>query len=128
MPRTILAVLVGGVLGTGLRLLADTVIPHVPGELPLSTLLVNLVGAFALGLLVAKVWPTASDWLRAGLGAGLLGSFTTFSAIAVAMIELPLASAALYLGLSTVLGLASALLGLRLGRPTGAVTIDPVNE
>ena len=128
VPRAILAVVVGGAAGTGLRLLVDTLVPHEAGAFPVSTLVVNVVGALALGVLVARVWPAAPDWLRAGLGAGLLGSFTTFSAIAVAMIELPLATAALYLVASLVLGLAAAVLGLRLGRPADAATIDPVNE
>jgi CrcB protein len=128
MVRTLLAVAVGGVVGTGLRLGADTLLSHAGDALPWSTLLVNVVGAFLLGVLVARVWPAAPEWLRAGLGAGLLGSFTTFSAIAVAMIELPLATAAVYLVLTLVLGLAAALLGLRLGRRAGSATIDPVNE
>ena len=61
----------------------------------------------------------------------MLGSFTTFSAVAVAMIELPLALAAVYLVISVLLGLVAALLGLRLGRrpeASTAPTIDLVNE
>ena len=127
--RTILAVAAGGVVGTGLRLGVDTLLPHARDGFPLSTLLVNIVGALVLGILVARVWPTAPEWLRGALGAGVLGSFTTFSAIAVAMVELPIAIAALYLALSLVLGLGAALLGLRIGRrPSGTTSIDPVNE
>lgn len=128
MLRTLLAVAVGGALGTGLRFAADLLLPHERSGFPLSTLLVNVVGAFALGILVARLWPVAPEWLRAGLGAGLLGSFTTFSAIAVSMIELPLPTAALYLGLTLVLGLAAALAGLRLGRRSDAVAVDAVDE
>ena len=129
--RTILAVAIGGVLGTAARLALDTVLPHPHDTFPWSTLIVNVVGSLALGFLVTRVWPIAPDWLRAALGAGVLGSFTTFSAVAVAMIELPLAAAAVYLAVSVVLGLAAALLGLRLGRRPAASTpapLDPVNE
>jgi fluoride exporter len=129
--RTVLAVAAGGVLGTAARLGIDTVLPHAHDAFPWSTLIANVAGSLVLGFLVARVWPVAPDWLRAGLGAGVLGSFTTFSALAVAMIELPLATAALYLAVSVVLGLAAALLGLRVGRRPEASTvpsIDPVNE
>lgn len=126
--RSLMAVAVGGLIGTGLRLALDAALPHAASGLPVSTLIVNVLGSLALGILVARVWPKAPEWLRGGLGAGVLGSFTTFSAVAVAMIELPLPTAALYLMLSIVLGLAAALLGLRLGRPSAARVIDPVNE
>ena len=129
--RTILAVAIGGVLGTAARLGLDTVLPHPHDAFPWSTLIVNVVGSLALGFLVARVWPNAPDWLRAGLGAGVLGSFTTFSAVAVAMIELPLPFAAVYLAVTLVLGLVAALLGLRLGRrPEASIvpSIDLVNE
>ena len=129
--RTILAVAIGGVLGTGARLALDAVLPHPHDAFPWSTLIVNVLGSLALGFLVARVWPIAPDWLRAGLGAGVLGSFTTFSAVAVAMLELPLPLAALYLAVSVVLGLVAALLGLRVGRRPASSTvpsIDLVNE
>ena len=124
--RELLAVIIGGMLGTGLRITIDTLLPHSDHEFPLSTLIVNVAGALALGVLVARVWPGAPAWLRAGLGAGLLGSFTTFSALAVALVTLgPTPVAVLYLGLSLLLGLAAAFLGLRLGR---RAPIDLVNE
>ncbi|MFM9878393.1 MAG: FluC/FEX family fluoride channel [Rhodoglobus sp.] len=128
MPwRDLLAVLAGGAVGTALRLGIDTLVPHADAAFPVSTLLINTGGAFALGLLVARVWPTARSWLRAGLGAGLLGSFTTFSALAVSLVSLTAAGfgmlAAAYLAATMVLGLAAAALGLRLG----ARTITPVD-
>lgn len=130
MPLTLLAVFLGGVLGTALRLGADTLIPS--GTFPLSTLTVNVVGSFVLAVLVARVWRAAPDWLRAGLGAGLLGAFTTFSAVAVAAVQLAAAgepgTAAMYLLASLVLSVAAAAVGLRLGGPAPAPPIDEVNE
>jgi CrcB protein len=138
-------------LGTGARLGLDTLIPHGDTDFPLSTLLINIVGSFVLGLLVARVWTRATtpNWLKAGLGAGLIGSFTTFSALVVSL--LAQASHGLwllavgYLLLSLVLGFAAAALGLRLGRghrptllggssapgspPPGSLPpLDPVDE
>lgn len=117
--KPVLAVLIGGAVGTGLRLLVDLALPHGGAAFPLGTLLVNLAGSFALALLVGRLWPTAPDWLKAGLGPGLLGSFTTFSALAVSIVELTEAGAgwmaAAYVAASLVGGLALAALGLRLG-------------
>jgi CrcB protein len=132
--REIAAVLAGGILGTGLRLLADLLLPHDGAGFPLSTLLVNIAGAFVLGLLVSLLWHRVPAWLRAGLGAGLIGSFTTFSAVMVSLVDEGSrglwALAGGYLALSLVLGLAAAALGLWLGgrRPAPLEPIDWVDE
>ncbi|MEP6841980.1 MAG: CrcB family protein [Pseudolysinimonas sp.] len=115
---TLVAVLLGGMLGTGLRLAIDAVLlPTSP--FPWATLLVNVLGSFVLGFLVARVWPAAPRWLRAGLGTGMLGSFTTFSAVIVALLSLTGAGltllAVVYLVVSLLLGFAAALLGVRMG-------------
>ncbi len=44
--------LVGGLVGTGLRLGIDALLPHGDDGFPLSTLLINVAGSFALGMLV----------------------------------------------------------------------------
>jgi CrcB protein len=122
---TLVAVVLGGILGTGLRLaISQLVVPE--SAFPWATLLINVVGSFVLGFLVARVWPTAPGWLRAGLGTGVLGSFTTFSAVIVSLLTLTAAGmtllAVVYLVVSLLLGFAAALLGVRLGvRPP----IDP---
>ena len=134
--REMVAVAAGGVIGTGLRLTLDTVIPHTETEFPLSTLLINVMGSFVLGALVATLWRRARtpNWLKVGLGAGIVGSFTTFSALIVSLITQVdhglWMLAALYLVLSLVLGFGAALLGLSLGRrarPT-PLAIDMVDE
>jgi fluoride exporter len=119
--RAYLAVAVGGLIGTGLRLGFDLAFPHADGEFPLETLIVNLAGAFALGWLVGGLWtrPTMPIWLKAGIGSGVIGSFTTLSAVMAALLVLTrddeLWLAAVYLGVSVVAGLALAALGLRIG-------------
>ena len=74
--REIVVVALGGVCGTLLRILV--------GELPImgfqSLLLVNLAGAFALGLLLHI---THSNIGRLFFGTGILGGFTTTSAFAI---------------------------------------------
>ena len=124
----LLAVIIGGLVGTGLRLGIDALLPHGDDGFPWSTLVINVIGAFALGSLVARFWATAAEWLRAGLGVGLLGSFTTFSAVAVSLVTLtaegrPLIAGA-YLLLSLLLGFAAAWLGLSLGRGPEPIEAD----
>lgn len=132
--RELVAVVAGGLVGTGLRLGLDTLVPHTAAEFPVSTLVINVVGAFALGVLVARVWPVAPAWVRSGLGAGLLGSFTTFSAVTVGVLALagsghPLVAVA-YLVITVIAGFAAALAGIRLGRPGSQIApeIDEVSE
>jgi CrcB protein len=130
MGRALAAVAVGGSVGTGIRLGLDLMISHDADSFPVSTLIVNTLGAFVLGVLVARLWPVAPSWLRAGLGAGLLGSFTTFSAVAVSLVSLGAAGAWMlalgYLAATLILGLTAAWLGLRTGRPAEA--FDEVDE
>ena len=129
---TLVAVLLGGILGTGLRLGLDALLPHSDAQFPWSTLIINVVGSFVLALLVARIWPAAPAWLRAGLGAGLLGSFTTFSALVVSLFTLTQAGlpllALVYLVVSLAGGLAAALAGLRVGgrrvRPAPRLAAD----
>jgi CrcB protein len=118
--RILLAVFIGGALGTALRLGLDATIVHADDQFPLSTLLINIVGSFALAVLVARLWPVAPAWLRAGLGPGLVGGFTTFSAVMVSMVTLAANSQILlalaYLAATLVLGFGAAALGFRIGR------------
>ena len=153
----VIAVFVGGLVGTGLRLGMDTLLPHTIGgaSIAWSIVFVNLVGSLLLGFLVARLWrlPGTPGWLKVGLGTGLLGSFTTFSAIAVNVVDalslgnLGLAFAAL--GLSLVGGILAAWAGLALGGwhaetsrvartrrlldaipdlPSDSVTVDPIPD
>lgn len=87
----ILAVAIGGALGAVLRY---SVIQHLvmrlhPQPFPLGTLLVNVLGAFLIGALMAKYAAgDVSDNTRLLLATGLLGGFTTFSAFSWDALEL----------------------------------------
>ena len=132
MPRAgaWLAVAAGGLAGTELRYVLGLVFPELPGSIPWTTLSINVAGSFILAALTT-VWmarPRTPFWLRAGLGPGLLGSFTTFSAVVFSLDQLVREGEhgvwTAYLGLSVVLGLAAAGLGWwtgkLVGRPTGS--------
>ena len=73
---------VGGFVGAIARRVIDLAISErVEGAFPLGTLVVNLTGAFLLGLLFA--WATERDVLpaqiRGPLMIGFIGAYTTFS-------------------------------------------------
>lgn len=116
------AVAVGGLIGTELRYGAGVMFPETPGTIPWTTLVINVLGSFVLAALTT-VWiarPKTAFWLRAGLGPGLLGSFTTFSAVVFSIdqqIRGGLHTSWLaYLGLSLVLGLGAAAAGWKAGK------------
>ncbi|WP_394277551.1 fluoride efflux transporter FluC [Luteococcus sp.] len=91
-PSAVLLVAVGGVLGTLARWGLSQLVPA-HGGWPLPTLLVNLVGAFCLGLLLESLLRAGQDVgrrrsARLLLGTGLLGSFTTMSSLATELVLL----------------------------------------
>lgn len=117
----LIAVFVGGLVGTGLRLGIDALLPHADDEFPWSTFIINVSGSLALGFLVSRIWRTAPDWLRYGLGTGLLGSFTTFSAFIGSYFLLNYVSGPALLGITYLIatlfaGWFAAALGIWLGR------------
>jgi CrcB protein len=128
----LVAVLIGGAIGTGLRLGLDDLFAVPDNAFPVSTLIINVVGSLLLGFLVARVWPTAPAWIRAGVGPGILGGFTTFSAVMISMVTLAASGGVLlalvYLVATLVLGIGAAALGVVVGRRRGAVPEIGVDE
>lgn len=118
----LVAVFLGGIVGSALRLGLDLVIPHADEEFPISTLVINVVGSFVLGWLTGGLFRRGvSSVVRAAVGPGVLGSFTTFSAVILALVVLTVSNptqvilAVVYLVATLVLGLGASFLGLRLG-------------
>lgn len=123
-PRTVLLIAVGGAVGTLARYELSLAVPVHPGTLPITTLLINVVGAFLLGALLGTIGRDAPNdrIMRPLLGVGFLGGFTTFSTFAVETVQLVrhdhAALAAVYVIASIALGLAAARSGERLVRAT----------
>jgi CrcB protein len=90
----------------------------------LPVLLANVVGAFLIGVLMARPFGRLAERARADLrlllGTGVLGGFTTYSAFMTGTVglwaEAPLL-ALVYAAGSLALGIGAAALGLHLGRP-----------
>jgi CrcB protein len=91
-----------------------------PGTFPLATLLINVTGAFALGLLMtAGGAGSALAQERLLLGTGFLGGYTTFSTLSYDTHSLYRSgqSRAAWLNAlgSLAIGLAAAALGIAIG-------------
>lgn len=71
----------GGALGSGARLLIGLALPW-SGGWPWATLIVNVVGCLAMGVLAGVLVEVRPLWRPFWL-TGVLGGFTTFSAFAV---------------------------------------------
>lgn len=122
--RAALAVGAGGLVGTSLRYLLGLASATPAGTWPAVTLGINLLGAFALGLLLealVRLGPDAGGrrLVRLAVGTGLLGSFTTYSTLALDVLHLldagRFAPAALYAGVSVVGGVLAAGFGIAVG-------------
>ena len=118
--KQIIAIAAGGAVGSVLRYLISR-IPFL-SMFPWSTLLVNMVGSFLLGLFFALAGSrvVVSQETHAFASIGLLGGFTTFSTFSHQTLTLwqaeRFAFAGLNVTLNVTLGLFVAWLGWRLGR------------
>lgn len=116
-PLVFVAVAVAGGVGAALRFLLDTAVRRATGDrFPWGILVVNVSGAFVLGILSMLPADEAWRWI---VGTGLLGGYTTFSAVAVTTVLLAeegrSATATTYAAVSFVGSLIAAAVGLALG-------------
>ena len=115
-----LAVAAGGALGATGRYWIGVLASGMGSAWPVGTFTVNVVGSALIGFVVAHAGHLPHA--HAFLVTGLLGGFTTYSAFALDTVHLAEAGrpilAALYVGATIVVCLASALAGVALGRAT----------
>lgn len=129
LPATSIAVVhllligVGGFLGAIARYTIDGwVTDATRSSFPWGTLVVNMSGSFALGLLFALTVERAAlpADLRAPVGIGFIGAYTTFSTFTLESLRLmqdgSWALAAANLVGSVLLGMAAVFAGVALGR------------
>ncbi|MCC4358112.1 fluoride efflux transporter FluC [Limosilactobacillus reuteri] len=121
--KTIMSVAIGGFLGGITRyelsvLLGDD-----------GILYANLIGSFLLAFITYYFIERGllAAWLNAGIGTGFIGAFTTFSSLATTIVKLEsqgiIASIGYFL-VSSLGGLALALLGFMLARKYGGPQQD----
>lgn len=119
-PLEALLLGVAGGLGAVARYALDTALSRrIRGPLPAATILINVTGSLALGLIAGAVLAGADPALQAVLGTGFLGGYTTFSTASYQSVSLALSgrwAAAVVNGVGTLaLCLAAALAGLAAG-------------
>lgn len=128
---SLLLVALGGAAGSAGR---AAIALALPGSLLAATLLVNVVGAFVLGALVAVLDGVGQresgrrrdrqHRTRLLLGTGFCGGFTTYSAVALQAAELVRETAMIaatgYALLTLVAGTSATVAGLVLGRRAAA--------
>ncbi len=117
-----LLVALGGGIGAWLRFMAGRLVGG--SAFPYATLSVNILGSFAMGLLVGWLARQGgpgsldSEGWRLLLGVGVLGGFTTFSAFSLEIVTLAqrgaVGAAAAYAALSLVGGVIGLMAGLRI--------------
>lgn len=118
-------VFVGGAAGTALRWLAEQTWPAHDGQWPVGTFLVNVSGAFVLGVLLEVLVRRGADEgprrrVRLAVGTGFCGAFTTYSAFALELSLLGkgghIALAVAYALVSVCVGVTAAWLGVAAAR------------
>ncbi len=116
--------MLGGALGSGARVWLNQLVESRLGPtFPWGTLMINILGSFLIGLSAALLapegrWPGSPD-LRAFIGWGILGGFTTFSSFSLQTVTLAQSGqtglALGYVAASVLLCVLGAWLGLTLG-------------
>lgn len=132
-------VMAGGVLGAAAREALEQAWPTPGRGFPTATLMINLVGAFGLGILLEALVRSGDDagWrrhVRLLGGTGFCGAFTTYSTLAVETVQLARQGvwsvAGGYLAASVIGGLVVAAGGIALGAAharwsTAVLPVDP---
>lgn len=119
-PIVFVVVVAGGAIGVALRALLVVPLAALPDRMvvPAVTLGVNIAGSLLLGIVVGWL-DDRRPRLRAFLGTGVLGGFTTYSAFAVQVAQLTGEAPVVGLLLAAVsifAGVLAAAVGLRIGR------------
>jgi len=118
MYRYLIYVLVGSSIGGAARYLSQEFVQkNFPSFIPLSTLSVNIVGSFIIGIIYALAERSKiSAEVRIFIATGFCGGFTTFSSFAFENVKLlqdgEYFNTALYVVLSLVIGFIAVYLGI----------------
>lgn len=113
----------GSFIGAVLRYLVKSIqVKNDLQNIPINTLFVNILGAFAMAFILTvafEVWSFDSD-IRLGATTGLLGAFTTFSSLCKETVILLYCgnyfTAIVYMTVSVMIGLGAVYAGIAVAR------------
>jgi CrcB protein len=123
--RAYLYVAVGGALGSVARFWLSALVAEILGpQFPWGTILINVLGSFAIGFYATFTGPdgriVVSFGARAFVMVGVCGGFTTFSAFSLQTLELARQNHWLEAGGNVVLSVVLCLIGVWLGHVAAA--------
>ena len=121
--KLIFAIAIGGALGAvGRYVVSVLMLQWISSNIPLGTLVVNVVGSFVLGLVYecgTLLWQSSNEF-KAFLIVGILGGFTTFSTFSLEIVVLfqkgEIGAGVLYAVGSLVLAVLGLTMGIIFGR------------
>ena len=121
MIWTLSQVALGGAIGASLRYLSNVSAMRIFGPgFPYSTLFVNILGSFAMGVLIVALAKKGGTHLAPFLMTGSLGGFTTFSAFSLDSFTLwergDITTALAYVAGTVILSLGALAAGIYLSR------------
>lgn len=126
MLKTYLAVMLGGAIGTGMRMALSAWLASRYGTFfPVGTLAVNVFGCFAIGLFATLTGPEGflftGPLTRQMVMIGMLGGFTTFSSFSLQTLTLAQDGEWLRAGLNVILSLFLCLVAVWLGHAAASL-------
>jgi CrcB protein len=126
MVKTYLAVMLGGAVGTGLRMALSALFATKYGEtFPVGTIVVNVSGCFIIGAFAALIGPdgffTPSPLVRQVVMVGVLGGYTTFSAFGLQTFSLFQQGDWFRAGANVILSLVLCLVAVWAGHAAAAI-------
>lgn len=115
MKRFGLLAAAGAIVGSLLRYAVSLALPHTdPLTWPWATFAVNIIGALAIGVIASMPRIMTDESRRHFVVTGVLGGFTTFSALAVETIQLSGVQALLYVSATFAVGISATHAGSKL--------------
>jgi CrcB protein len=116
----LLAVGAAGALGAIARYITvERIARRWRGRFPLATFIINMLGAFVLGLLLTVGMGQATSPLRTVIGTGFIGGYTTFSTLSFETHALARRGHTIHAWLNAIGTLAAGLLAVAAGIAVG---------